>query len=155
MRWVIWKYLVSAKVLSKHELLIIYKEDQQRAFGIREPGESHSSWNDRGVYEALVFSWGIEMLMGILKEGNKGGGEVWKASQLTGKVRSKVIQWVLLFHRWVRVLLSTLLFISTGMDWEFGVHRFKLLHIEWISNEILLYSTGTYIQSLGIEHDGT
>ena len=32
--------------------------------------------------------------------------------------------------------------------------RFKLLHLERISNEVLLYSTGNYIQSLVIEHDG-
>ena len=43
---------------------------------------------------------------------------------------------------------------GSGMDWEFGVGRCKLLHLEWISNEILLYSTGKNIQSLGIEHDG-
>ena len=30
------------------------------------------------------------------------------------------------------------------MDWEFGVKRWKLLHLEWISNEILLYSTENY-----------
>ena len=41
-----------------------------------------------------------------------------------------------------------------GMGWEFGVNSGKLLHLEWISNEVLLYSTGNYIQSLGIEHDG-
>ena len=41
-----------------------------------------------------------------------------------------------------------------GMDWEFGVGRCKLLHVEWISNEVLLYSIGKYIQSLGIDHDG-
>ena len=40
-----------------------------------------------------------------------------------------------------------------GMDWEFGVSRCKLLPLEWISNEILLYSTGNYIQSLMMEHD--
>ena len=28
------------------------------------------------------------------------------------------------------------------MDWEFGVNRCKLLPLEWINNEILLYSTG-------------
>ena len=28
------------------------------------------------------------------------------------------------------------------------------LHLEWISNEVLLYSTGNYIQSLGIEYYG-
>ena len=43
---------------------------------------------------------------------------------------------------------------GSGMDWEFGVSRCKLLHLGWISNEVLLYSTGSYIQSLVIEHDG-
>ena len=42
---------------------------------------------------------------------------------------------------------------GSGMDWEFGVSRCKLLPLEWISNEILLYSTGNYIQSLMMEHD--
>ena len=31
---------------------------------------------------------------------------------------------------------------GSGMDWEFGVSRYKLLYLEWISNEILLHSTG-------------
>ena len=43
---------------------------------------------------------------------------------------------------------------GSGMDGEFGVSKGKLLHLEWLSNEILLYSTGNYIQSLLIEHDG-
>ena len=43
---------------------------------------------------------------------------------------------------------------GNGMDWEFGVGRYKLLHLEWVTNEVLLYSTGNSIQSLGIEHDG-
>ena len=34
---------------------------------------------------------------------------------------------------------------GSGMDWEFGVSRCKLLDLEWISNEILLYSTGNCI----------
>ena len=37
------------------------------------------------------------------------------------------------------------------MDWEFEISRYKLLHSEWISNEVLLYSRGNY---LGIEYDG-
>ena len=41
-----------------------------------------------------------------------------------------------------------------GMDWEFGVSSFKLLHLEWISNEVLLYNTGNCIQSLGTDYDG-
>ena len=40
------------------------------------------------------------------------------------------------------------------MDWELGVGRCKLLHLERISDEVLLYSTVYYIQFLGVEHDG-
>ena len=43
---------------------------------------------------------------------------------------------------------------ESGMDWKFGVNRCKLLHLEWISNKILLYSPGNYIWSLMMEHDG-
>ena len=42
---------------------------------------------------------------------------------------------------------------GSGMDWEFGVGRSKLLHLECISNEVLLYITVNYIQSLGVEYD--
>ena len=31
---------------------------------------------------------------------------------------------------------------------------YLLFHLEWVSNEVLLYCTGDYIQSLGVEHDG-
>ena len=40
------------------------------------------------------------------------------------------------------------------MDWEFGVGRCKLLHLEWINNKVLLYSIGNYIQSPGINQNG-
>ena len=40
------------------------------------------------------------------------------------------------------------------MKWEFGVSRCKLLHLEWVHNEVLLSSTGNYIQSLVVEQDG-
>ena len=42
----------------------------------------------------------------------------------------------------------------SGIDWEFGINRSKLLHLEWIDNKVLLYSIGNYIQSLRIDHDG-
>ena len=41
-----------------------------------------------------------------------------------------------------------------GMDWEFGVNRCKLVYTEWISNKVLLYSTGNYIQYPMINHNG-
>ena len=37
---------------------------------------------------------------------------------------------------------------KSGTEREFGVGRCKLLHFEWISNRVLLYSTGNYIQAL-------
>ena len=40
------------------------------------------------------------------------------------------------------------------IDMEFRVNRFKLLHLEWISDEFLPYSAGNYVQSLGIEQEG-
>ena len=41
----------------------------------------------------------------------------------------------------------------SGTDWEFGISRCKLLHLEWISSEVLLYGIGHKIQSLVIEND--
>ena len=41
-----------------------------------------------------------------------------------------------------------------GMDWESGVNRFKLLHLEWINNKVLLYDTETYIKFPRINHNG-
>ena len=34
-----------------------------------------------------------------------------------------------------------------GIDWEFGVGRCKLLHLEWLNNKVLMYSTANYIQN--------
>ena len=42
---------------------------------------------------------------------------------------------------------------GSGMDRDFGVSRYKLLHLEWISNEVLLYNTGNHIQSFLIGYD--
>ena len=42
---------------------------------------------------------------------------------------------------------------GNGRDWEFGVSRRKLLHLEWMGNEVLLYSRGNCVQSLGTKRD--
>ena len=34
---------------------------------------------------------------------------------------------------------------GSGMDGVFGAGRCKLLHLEWISNTVLLYSTGNCV----------
>ena len=41
-----------------------------------------------------------------------------------------------------------------GMDWEFGFSRCKLLYIEWININVLLYKRGNYIQCLVINFNG-
>ena len=43
---------------------------------------------------------------------------------------------------------------GSGMDGGFGISRCNLLHLERISNEVLLFSTGNSTQSLGVEHGG-
>ena len=40
-----------------------------------------------------------------------------------------------------------------GKNWEFGIRRCKLLHVEWINNKVLLYSTQNYIQYPMINHN--
>ena len=42
---------------------------------------------------------------------------------------------------------------GSGMDRDLEISGCKLFHLEWISNEVLLYSTGNCVQYLGIEHD--
>ena len=41
-----------------------------------------------------------------------------------------------------------------GKGLESGVSRCKLLHIGWINNKVLRYSTGNYIQYPVINHNG-
>ena len=41
-----------------------------------------------------------------------------------------------------------------GLDWEFGVGNCKLLHLKWINNKELIYSSGNYIQYPVINHNG-
>ena len=40
-----------------------------------------------------------------------------------------------------------------GTSWGVGVSRCKLFHLEWISDEVLLYTTGNSIQSLSINRE--
>ena len=44
--------------------------------------------------------------------------------------------------------------LGRGKDWEFGIRRCKLLYLGWIRSNVLLYSTGIYIQYLVINHNG-
>ena len=44
--------------------------------------------------------------------------------------------------------------LGGGKDWVFGASRCRLLYIGWINNKVLLYSTGNYIQSLGMNPNG-
>lgn len=43
---------------------------------------------------------------------------------------------------------------GSGMVRAFVAGRCKVSHLEWISNEVHLYSTGNQSQSFGIEHYG-
>ena len=41
-----------------------------------------------------------------------------------------------------------------GINWEYGINRYTPLYIKQVSNKDLLYSTGNYIQSPVINHNG-
>ena len=41
-----------------------------------------------------------------------------------------------------------------GKDWEFGVSRYKLVYMKWISGKVLLDSTGNYIPYPVTNHNG-
>ena len=41
-----------------------------------------------------------------------------------------------------------------GVDWESGVGGCKLSHLQYRKDEVLLYSTGNYIQCSVINHNG-
>ena len=52
-------------------------------------------------------------------------------------------------------LLSFLSVKAWGQIIQYSkVPRCKLLHLEWMGNEVLLYSAGNYIQSIGREYNG-
>ena len=42
--------------------------------------------------------------------------------------------------------------VEGGMEGESGISRYKLLHIEWMYNKVLQYSTGNCIQYPMINH---
>ena len=42
--------------------------------------------------------------------------------------------------------------LGEGKEWEFGISKGNLLYIGWISNKVLLYSTG--IQYSKTSHNG-
>ena len=43
---------------------------------------------------------------------------------------------------------------GSGMAWDLGISRCKLLYLEWINKKVLLYSTENCIYSFRIEYDG-
>ena len=80
--------------------------------------------------------------------GNESGGEGWRtSSRPDSRQRSTTVIW-----HWSYCTQSLLTEYDGGGGT--GVHRCKLLPLEWISNEILVYSTGNCIESLMMEHDG-
>jgi len=61
--------------------------------------------------------------------------------------------------KWKKTYIETRLVGAKGerlggrREEEFGVSRWKLLHLEWINDKVLLYSTRNYIQSPGIDRN--
>ena len=49
---------------------------------------------------------------------------------------------------------QTLVIKGGGMGWEFGISRWKGYYIGWINSQVLLFSTGKYVQHPVINHNG-
>ena len=49
-----------------------------------------------------------------------------------------------------RLIFARVEWGESWMDWEFGVGRCKLLHLEWISIGVPLYGTENCVKSLGL-----
>ena len=65
------------------------------------------------------------------------------------------VSWISAFIFWIFRLKNCFTKLSGGRkDGEFRISRSKLLHIGWINNKVLLYSTGNYIQYPVINHNG-
>ena len=75
-------------------------------------------------------------------------------AKVSGAVPFRSLGWELPYAAGVALKIKKK---GSGREWdglEVWGSRCKLLHLEWISSEVLLYSTGNYIQSLVMEHDG-
>ena len=44
--------------------------------------------------------------------------------------------------------------VGRGMEWEAGLSRCGLLHMQWLSSKVLLYGTENYVQYPMIGHNG-
>ena len=59
-----------------------------------------------------------------------------------------------IFERDSQTYRTNLWLPREGLEWtgSLGLVNAKLLHLEWISNAVLLYTTGNYIQSPGRQY---
>ena len=57
-------------------------------------------------------------------------------------------------QNWNRLKDTENRLVVAKWEGEFGIGKWKLLYLEWISSKVLLYSTGNYIQPLVIERNG-
>ena len=72
---------------------------------------------------------------------------IWHHLYLEYKTGHK---WTYLWNRNRFTNIETRLVVGVRVGgekvWEFGISRYKPLYMGWISNKILIYSTGNYIQ---------
>ena len=92
----------------------------------------------------------------ILSEVSQTKTNIWYHLYVESKIWHK---WTYLWNRNRLTDIENRLVVAKGerdeggIDWEFGISRYKLLYIEWINNKVLLYSTENYIQYPVINHN--
>ena len=119
-------------------ILLSYKKEQNNAIcrNMDATGDSHPKWSNKS-------EWERQIPFNIMHVESK----IWHQWRTYPQNRKRLTD---IENRLVVAMEEG---EGSGMDGEFGVGRCKLWHWEWISNEVLLYSTGNSIQSLGIDHD--
>ena len=138
-----WKQLVSSDrwldwedvVYIHNGILLSHKKEWHNAICSNMDGarESHPEWNQperqRQILYDIAYNWNLISSKNehLLRKENHGLGEQTCGCLMGGG--------------------------GSRREWEFEVNRCNLLPLEWMSNGILLYSTGNYIWSLMMEQD--
>ena len=106
----------------------------------------------QSIFETIIFLYPNLLAPGVVGSKELWLSEWWKADFIhscsTNRCRKEETQtWLLILCSWwISQYYSKPAWTDSGIDWEFGNSRYKLLYTEWINNKVQLYSTENYIQ---------
>ena len=137
-----------------------YSQEHNSWVSLKENNDNvHQKKKKKRIYRTFYYGSGVKNptlsgRMSVQSLISLSGLRTWRCCKLQGRSQTQ-------FRSGVAVAMMKASSCSSDLTPSLGtciccrcaLKRFKLLHLKCISNEILLYSTGNYIQSLVIEHD--